>query len=54
MAKHTDPNIKDVLDKLSKAYADSPATTKAGLLVRLFVKFVPLGILLDALVHKHK
>lgn len=46
------PIVEGALSNLQQKYADSPATTNAGRVLRAFARFVPLSLLLKILVHK--
>lgn len=52
MKKQIDPVVKDVLNELTKAYTESEGKTKAGRFFRFALRFVPIGTILNALVHK--
>lgn len=52
MEKELPKEINEALEGLKKEYVNSPATTKAGTVIRTIVKFIPLTWLLKALVHK--
>lgn len=52
--KQIDPTVKDALNGLTKAYTDSEGKTKAGRIFRFILRVVPLGTILNALVHKNK
>lgn len=53
MAKNIDPIVKEALDNLTKTYTESQGKTKAGRFLRLIVSIIPLGTIVDALVHKN-
>lgn len=46
--------IKDAADALAQKYADSPATTNAGKVLRFFARFVTVDLLLKILASKSK
>lgn len=46
------PAVGNALNELQRKYADSPATTNAGIVLRTIARFVPLDLLLKIIVHK--
>lgn len=46
--------IKDAVNDVSKKYSESPATTNAGVVLRIFARFVTIDTLLKLLSHKNK
>lgn len=46
------PVVGNALNNLQQKYAESPATTNAGRILRTVARFVPLDLLLKILVHK--
>lgn len=54
MKKQIDPIVKDALNELTKAYTDSKGKTPLGRIFRFVLKIIPLGTILNALVHKNK
>ena len=52
MKKQIDPIVKGVLNELTRAYVESEAKTKAGRIFRFALRFIPLDVILSALVHK--
>lgn len=52
--KQINPQVKDALDGLTKAYTETEGKTKAGRFLRFVLRVIPIGTLLDAIVHKNK
>lgn len=44
--------VKEALDTAAKTYADSPATTNAGRVLRFIAKFVTVDTVAKLLAHK--
>jgi len=52
MKKQIDPTVKDALNGLTEAYVKTKGKTKAGRLFRMILSIIPIGTILNALVHK--
>lgn len=48
------PVIGGALDKLTKAYSESEATTNAGRVLRFLARFVTVDMVLKILTHKNR
>lgn len=46
------PEIKDALQEVANKYANSPATTNAGTVLRLIAKFIPISMVIKLFAHK--
>lgn len=54
MKKKIDPVVKEALNELTKAYTESEGKTSAGRIFRFVLRIIPLGTILNALIHKKK
>lgn len=52
MKKEIPPIIKNALNKAAQEYSQSPATTNAGLILRLFARFVTVETVVKLFSHK--
>ena len=54
MKKQIDPTVKDALNELTKAYTETQGKTNAGRIFRFILRIIPIGTILNALIHKNK
>jgi len=54
MKKEIPTEVKDLLNKAAKSYADSPATTGAGRVLRFFARFITVETVIKIFAHKLK
>lgn len=54
MKKKIDPDVVEAMNNLTSVYTSSKGKTKLGIWLRMILRIVPLGTLLDAVVHKNR
>ena len=52
--KQINPEVKNALDGLTKAYTETEGKTKAGRFLRFLLRVVPVSTLIEAVIHKNK